>query len=253
MKLGLFGNPVKRSLSARIFALLDKSVVYEKVLVEGSFPAAVAKARRAGWAGANVTIPFKSEAYALAERLTPAARAVGAVNVLKFGERLVGHNTDAEGLRDAFKHHNLRLKGKSVLILGAGGAARAAGWACGKDGARSVRFANRTPATAARCARELGRLFPRTAFSAGAPADADVWINATPSALAPKGLRPPLAAIDLVYGRATAFQRAADRLDARVCDGAAMLVHQALRAYEFWSKPLAGRAALARRIIQEIS
>jgi shikimate dehydrogenase len=253
VKLGLFGNPVRRSLSPRIFALVDEAIVYEKVLVEGSFPAAVAKARKAGWRGVNVTIPFKAEAYALADELTPSAKAVGAVNVLRFGRKITGHNTDGDGLRDAFKHHNLRLKGKSVLILGAGGAARAAGWACGKDGARSIRFANRTPETAARCARELGRLFPRTAFSAGSPADADVWINATPSALAPKGVRPPLAAIDLVYGRPTPFQRAARRLDARVCDGAAMLVHQALRAYEFWSKPLNGRAALARRIIQEIS
>lgn len=253
MKLGLLGNPVKRSASPRIFAAIDRSVTYEKVLVSGSFPAAVAKVRRAGWAGANVTIPFKSEAYALADRLTPQAEAVGAVNVLKFGRYLVGHNTDAEGLRDAFRHHNLRVKGKSVLILGAGGAARAAGWACGKDGARSVRFANRTPAAAARCARELGRRFARTAFSAGPAADADVWINATPSARAPRGLRPPLAAMDLVYGRPTPFQNGARRAGARVCDGTAMLVHQALRAYEFWGKPLNGRAARARRIIQEIS
>lgn len=253
MKLGLFGNPVKRSLSPRIFSLLDPSVAYEKVLVTGSFPAAVAKARKAGWRGANVTIPFKSEAYALAARLTPQAKAVGAVNVLKFGNTVIGHNTDAEGLRDALKHHNIRLRGKSVLILGAGGAARAAGWACGKDGARSVRFANRTPAAAERCARELGRHFRRTAFSAGAPADADVWINATPSAPAPKGLRPPLVAVDLVYGRPTPFQRGARRAGARVADGTAMLVHQALRAYEFWGKPLTSRAARARRIIQEIS
>ncbi len=267
MKLGLFGFPVGHSRSPRLFArlatLIKKPISYEAVAVPLGTLAAAARLRRAaGWRGVNVTAPLKAEAAAYADRLTPAARALGAVNVLRFGRGVVGHNTDAQGLRDALKSAGVKARGKSTLVFGAGGAARAAGWALAREGARSVRFTARTASRARRTANDLRKIFPRTRFSAGAGAPAEIWSNATPLGMkgfpdrspAPKHLPSPEAAVDLVYGRRTAFQRDAAARGARVEDGAAMLVYQALRAWEFWDKPLGGRrrAALAGPLMKEV-
>ncbi|UPT73823.1 MAG: shikimate dehydrogenase [Elusimicrobiota bacterium] len=269
MKLGLFGRPVAHSFSPRLFArlarLLESPIEYAAVdVAPGALPEALASARARGWRGANVTIPYKLDAAALCARLTPQARVLGAVNVLRFEKsRVVGHNTDGEGLVDALKRAGVSVRGKRALVFGAGGAARAAAWALAKGGARSVRVSNRTASTARKLARDLAAAFPRTAFSAGRPNQADIWINATPLGqkgrpdLSPADAAPgaPAAAVDLVYGRRTPFQRQAAALGARVQDGGAMLVYQALRAWEFWDKPLgpARRARLAETLIKEIA
>ncbi|MFI5360769.1 MAG: shikimate dehydrogenase family protein [Elusimicrobiota bacterium] len=265
LKLGLFGRPVSHSRSPRLFSrlgrLLKRSISYEAVEVR-DLPAAVAAARAKGWRGASVTVPLKQEAAALAGRLTPAARALGVVNVLRFSGGVVGHNTDAEGLRDALRDAGVKIRGKSALVFGAGGAARAAGGALAREGARKIRICARTAPRARAAARALAPHFPRAAFSSGAAAAADIWVNATPLGMkgfpdrspAPKGLRSPESAIDLVYGRRTAFQRDAAARGAPVADGSAMLVHQALRAWEFWDKPLGARrrAALAAPLLKEV-
>jgi shikimate dehydrogenase len=252
VKLGLFGRPVSHSRSPRIFArlsrLLKRPISYAAVEVR-DFPAAVAAARAQGWRGANVTVPLKEEAAALCGRLTSPARALGAVNVLRFDRGVVGHNTDGAGLRDALRRAGVKARGKDALVFGAGGAARAAGWALAREGARAVRFSARTASRASRAARDLKPHFPRTNFSAGPAGRADIWVNATPLGMkgfpdrspASKSLRSPDCAIDLVYGRRTAFQRDAAARGARVVDGSAMLVCQALRAWEFWDEPLGAR------------
>jgi shikimate dehydrogenase len=267
VKLGLFGFPVGHSRSPRLFArlskLLKKSISYEAVAVPPkTLSAAARRARQSGWRGANVTVPLKAEAAAYADRLTPAAKELDAVNVLRFGRTVVGHNTDAQGLRDALRRAGVRPRGKSALVFGAGGAARAAGWALAREGARTVRFTARTVSRARKTATDLADHFPRTRFSAGAAASAEIWINATPLGMkgfpdrspARKNLASPEAAIDLVYGRRTAFQRDAAARGARVGDGAAMLVYQALRAWEFWDKPLGARRreALAGPLLEEV-
>lgn len=267
MKLGLFGFPVGHSRSPRLFARLSRdmkrTIPYEaRAVPPGALAAAVARARDDGWRGASVTIPLKEEAARLAETLTPTAKALGAVNALRFGRTVAGHNTDAEGLRDALKRAGARVRGKRALVFGAGGAARAAGWALAREGAASVRFCARTAARGTATAKALRPHFSRTRFSAGAAAPADIWINATPLGMkgfpdrspAPKSLPSPEAAVDLVYGRRTAFQRDAAARGAAVFDGSAMLAFQALRAWEFWDKPLgaARRAKLAETLIQEV-
>lgn len=265
MKLGLFGNPVAHSKSPAIFSalggLLGRKISYEAVLVAGPFLAAVEKARARGWRGASVTIPFKLQAAEAADGLTASARHVGAVNVLRFGNKLIGHNTDADGLRDSLRHSGIAIKRRSVLIFGAGGAARAAGFACGQEKAETVRFVNRTQSTAKRLARLLAPHFTWTKFSAGEATDAQIWINATPLGQGSSEESPvqgplcaPQAAIDLVYGKETPFLRHARTMGASTVDGTAMLVFQALRAWEFWDKPLGEkRDELARQIIEEIT
>lgn len=264
MKLGIFGRPISHSRSPRLFVklgrLLNRSIDYEAVLVENLL-SAVEQARADGWRGANVTVPLKEEAAAMAARLTPAAKALGAVNVFRFGGEIVGHNTDAEGLRDSLREAGMKIRGKNALIFGAGGAARAAGWALAREGAKKVRFCARTQSRAKGAARALAPHFPRVSFSAGTPTTAEIWVNATPLGMkgfpdrspAPKNLASPEFAIDLVYGRRTAFQRDAAGRGARVIDGASMLVHQALRAWEYWDKPLgAKREALVGPLLKEV-
>ncbi|PIR16883.1 MAG: shikimate dehydrogenase [Elusimicrobia bacterium CG11_big_fil_rev_8_21_14_0_20_64_6] len=270
MKLGIFGRPIGHSRSPFLFSrlgrLLNKKMSYKAVEVkENDFAATAKRSRKEKWRGASVTIPFKREAARLADRLTPAARAIGAVNVLRFevNSKISGHNTDADGLLDALKSAGVVMSGVHVLVFGAGGAARAAGYAVAKGGAKTVRFSNRTASTATECVRDLAPNFPRTSFSSGAPRNADIWINATPlgqngnpdKSPAPKSLRAPGAAVDMVYGKKTAFQRHAERLGARTFDGTAMLVFQALRAYEFWDRPFGPRrrALLAATLIKELS
>jgi shikimate dehydrogenase len=264
VKLGIFGRPISHSRSPRLFAklgrLLNRSIDYEAVLVD-DFPSAVKRAKDEGWRGANVTVPLKEEAAALAGRLSPAAKALGAVNVLRFDRGIVGHNTDAEGLRDALRAAGVKIRGKNALVFGAGGAARAAGWALAREGAKKVRFCARTQSRAKGAARALAPHFNKTNFSAGAAIPAEIWVNATPLGMkgfpdrspAPKSLRSPEFAIDLVYGRRTAFQRDMAARGALVIDGAAMLVHQALRAWEYWDKPLgARREALVGPLLKEV-
>ena len=269
MKLGIFGRPLGHTRSPKLFKILGRlikrDISYKAVEIKGNdFTATAERSRKAGWRGASVTIPFKLEAAQAASRLTPAAKAIKAANVLRFeGKTFTGHNTDADGLMDALKFAGVVMSGKHTLIFGAGGAARAAGWAVARAGARSVRFTNRTASTAKDCVRDLAPYFPKTSFSSGAPRNADIWINATPLGQkgnpdvspAPKALRAPEAAVDLVYGKKTAFQRHAERLGARTLDGTPMLIFQALRAWEFWDRPLGPRkrALLAGRLIQELS
>ncbi len=269
MKLGIFGRPIVHSRSPMLFSLLgrllNKKLSYQAVEVaKNDFTATAERSRKAGWRGASVTIPFKIEAAKAASRLTPVCRVIGAANVLRFeGKKIVAHNTDADGLRDALKFAGVVMAGVHVLVFGAGGAARAAGYALAKGGAKSVRFTNRTALTAKECVRDLAPYFPKTSFSAGAARNADIWINATPLGQngnpdvspAPMALRAPVAALDMVYGKKTDFQRHAERMGANVSDGTAMLVFQALRAYEFWDRPLGPRRRdlLAATLIKELS
>jgi shikimate dehydrogenase len=266
LKLGLFGRPVGHSKSPMIFRrlgkLIGRKISYEAVEVApGLLPVATAWAKVVGWSGASVTIPYKLEAYELAEKKTAAAAALGAVNVLKIGKDLIGHNTDGDGLADALKRARIPVKGNDVLIFGAGGAARAAGWACAKNGARKVRYHARRVEQARMVANKLARHFKGTAFSAGTATNSEIWINATPLGMkgfpdvspASKKLASPKFAMDLVYGTKTAFQKDALRRGAQTHDGSAMLVLQALRAYEFWGGHIRSRDKVAEKLIKELS
>ena len=200
----------------------------------------------AGFAGANVTIPHKEAAAALADEATDAVRAIGAANTLTFlpDGRIHADNTDAPGLIDALPFDPA---GRSALVLGAGGSARAVVWALLDAGAADVQVWNRTPARAARlCAEIGGRAVERP------PSAADLLVNTTSVGLQGdedpfKEL--PLAAdalgefpclVDLVYGRTrTGLIRAAQHAGVTVVDGLEILVRQGARSFETWT----GRAA----------
>ncbi|MBI3551311.1 MAG: shikimate dehydrogenase [Elusimicrobia bacterium] len=266
LRLGLVGWPVGHSLSPRIFDLLAERLKVKLsycaiAVTAGELAGELASLAEDGYAGVNVTIPHKQAAARLVDALTPEAERIGAVNTVRFsGGKSKGHNTDAAGFLDALGLLEIGPKGLDAVVFGAGGAARAVGWALGKARARKVRFSARRPAEAAKLARELGAMFEETAFSAGESRPAGLWVNATPLGMdgfpdeSPAEKFAGCAAFDLVYGRETAFLKQARAAGARTQGGFAMLVFQALRGWEFWTKPLgeARRLRLASEIVKEL-
>ena len=214
----------------------------------------------AGFRGVNVTIPHKGAALALADDASAAARAIGAANTLTF-ERdgaIIADNTDAPGLLEALRER-IDPAGRSALVLGAGGAARAAVWALVGAGAH-VEVWNRTPERAAALASELG------ARHATAPGPAEIVVNATSVGLE-RNIDPfkalPLKAdtfgagscvIDLVYGSGeTRFLEAASSRGARVIDGLEILVAQGVASFERWTGKMAPRQAMRGAVTQSPS
>ena len=201
-----------------------------------------------GFHGANVTIPHKLAAHDLADELTEAAAAIGAVNTLSFADGLiVGDNTDAGGLIDAL---GTELDGVSALVLGAGGTGRAAVWAL-RDAGADVAVWNRTPERAAELAGEFG------VRHATAIEPARVLVNVTsvglrgedlPAQLDLESVVPELVA-DVVYGgEPTALVRWAERRGARVVDGLEMLLRQGARSFERWTGQAAPLEVMRRAL-----
>ena len=186
-----------------------------------------------GYRGANVTIPHKLAAHDLADELSDDARAIGAVNTLTFHEdgRIAGDNTDAGGLLDALGEP----LPPTALVLGAGGAARAAAWALAQRGVE-VTIWNRTPQRAAELASALG------AAASERPRPAELLVNATSVGLRSTDSLDGLPLVDakvvadLVYGPAqTPFARWAEERGARLVDGLEVLVRQGARSLAVWT------------------
>jgi shikimate dehydrogenase len=209
----------------------------------------------AGFRGVNVTIPHKEAALALADRASAAARAIGAANTLTFeGDgAIVADNTDAPALSELVRGV-LDPAGRSALVLGAGGAARAAVWALVQAGAQ-VEVWNRSPERAERLAGALG------ARHTVDPGYAEIVVNATSVGLDPN-IDPfkafPLKAdtfeagscvIDMVYGSGeTRFLEAARSRGARVIDGLEVLLAQGVASFERWTGMMAPRMAMREAI-----
>jgi shikimate dehydrogenase len=208
----------------------------------------------AGFRGVNVTIPHKHAALALADRASDAARAIGAANTLTFEDdgTIAADNTDAPGLLAALPE---RPAGRTALVLGAGGAARAAAWALKEAGAVEVAIWNRTPERADALAAEFGLRAVRR------PRAAQIVVNCTSVGLEDpdatfKAL--PLQAddlgagslvVDMVYrAGGTRFLEAARTRGARVVDGLEILVAQGAASFERWTGLTAPREAMREAV-----
>jgi shikimate dehydrogenase len=224
-------------------------------------PRALAEARRLEVGGLNLTVPLKEAVAGLLDDLTPRARAIGAVNtVLPKGGRLVGDNTDGEGFLRALRGR-VRLDHARVVVLGAGGGARAVATALAHRGSGTLVLANRTATRARALGAALARTTPRRPIEIGALDDprlldgAALVVNATSAGLGGAALpirpaRSPRSClfVDLVYGRATPFLAAAARARRTVLDGAGMLLHQGALAFEQWTGQPAPLAAMRRAL-----
>jgi shikimate dehydrogenase len=251
---GIVGWPVGHSLSPAMqnaaFAELGLDAAYLPQPVEPARLAeALVGAHALGFRGLNATIPHKPGAAAACERLDEVARAVGAANVLRrTADGWEGFNTDATALAELLGAAGIG-PGARVLLVGAGGAARAGAWASLRLGA-SLRVAARRSEAAEELCASLGAAFPGGSAEARA-ADwgeldeesgaAEVIVNGTSVGL--PGQEPALpglrfragqVALDMVYGE-TAFTRDAARAGARVLRGEEMLVRQGAQAFTIWT------------------
>jgi shikimate dehydrogenase len=246
-RYAVVGNPIAHSKSPRIHALFaaqtGQDLRYDALLAPlDGFEATIRQFATAGGLGANVTVPFKEQACQLADRLTPRAQAAGAVNTLSFGaDGMTGDNTDGAGLvRDILANLGCRIRGRRILLLGAGGAARGVILPLSEQGPAAIAIANRS----ADKARELAAAFPGCTgggFAELAGRSFDLVINATSAGLAdaelplPAGLfAPGCLAYDMVYGKDTPFLRQARAAAAITADGLGMLVEQAAEAFFIW-------------------
>jgi shikimate dehydrogenase len=238
---GVAGWPVAHSRSpamhnAAFAALGMDDWLYARLpLAPERFEAAVRALPGSGYRGINVTIPHKEAALALADSASEAATAIGAANTLIFGDGSIeADNTDAQGFLDAL---GTPLNGRSVLVLGAGGAARAVVWAAREAGAAEVIVWNRTSERARLLAADFG------VEAVERPRPAEVLVNTTAVGLQGSIDDLPLAAVgepelvaDLVYGDSeppvTAWARARG---AAVTDGLDVLLHQGAKSFVRWT------------------
>jgi shikimate dehydrogenase len=250
-RYAVIGNPIAHSKSPEIHARFatqtQQNLTYERLLAPlDGFDAAVRRFIREGGRGANVTVPFKLEAHALATVLTERAQAAGAVNTLKFDEDVIlGDNTDGVGLvTDIVCNADTAVKGKRILLLGAGGAARGVILPLLSEHPLSLVIANRTHSKAVQLAQQFSTRYDNVHAADFAALDQpfDIIINATSASLSAD--IPPLSpsvfsndtlAYDMMYGKEpTVFMRFAMQHGARARDGLGMLVEQAAESFLLW-------------------
>ncbi len=246
------GNPIAQSKSPIIHGLFAAAcghdIVYERVLgTIGEFASTMVAFRAQGGRGVNVTAPFKLDAFAYATHPSDAAKTAGAVNAIKFeDDRVYAENFDGVGLvRDITINLATALRGKRVLVLGAGGATRGALTPLLDQSPVEIVVANRNVARAAQMVGEVAgtAAIATVGYDALARERFDVVLNATSASLV-QALPPVPAhvfegcalAYDLTYGKGlTPFLRfAKDNGVARCVDGVGMLVEQAAEAFLWW-------------------
>lgn len=265
-KYAVIGNPIAHSKSPLIHEAFarqtEQDISYEKVLAPlDGFEATVRDLIAQGFKGVNVTVPFKFEALDFCVRngvVSPFAKTAGAVNTIKFDANggIEGANTDGIGLiNDITRNINFSIRGKKVLLLGAGGAAFGVLQPLINAHPNHIVVTNRTLSKAIQAANTFGfgashAGFGRSNFSPKIEARLfedltdvtfDLIINATSTGLNDMALPIPdsifsedCLAYDMMYGRETPFMKQARRNGARVADGLGMLVEQAAEAFYLW-------------------
>lgn len=250
-KYAVIGNPIAHSKSPLIHAEFAKQaqqdISYEAILAPlDGFEATINNLIAKGYKGVNVTVPFKFEAYALCNFHTWQATLAGAVNTIKFVENGIwGNNTDGDGLIQDITH-NLKtpIRGKRVLLLGAGGAAEGVFQPLLVARPELLVVANRTLQKAEKIvSKSYDKAWQGKAstFEDLKNQQFDIVINATSTGLTDTALPIPntifadgCLAYDMMYGRETPFMRQARTNGAHVVDGLGMLVEQAAEAFSYW-------------------
>jgi shikimate dehydrogenase len=249
-KYAVIGHPVSHSKSPLIHQMFaeqtgqNMSYVAIEAPLDG-FSATIQRLRDEGYRGCNITVPFKHEAFNLANELSGRARAAHAVNTFLFQDNIIfGDNTDGIGLvTDIEQNLGCKFLFKRVLLMGAGGAAHGVIWHLFNAGAAII-ISNRTMSKAEQLAAEFegyGTVFAKS-YEALAGQQFDIVINATSSSLSdalpplPKGLfKPGALAYDMMYGKQTPFLNfARDQGASQMSDGLGMLVEQAAAAFQKW-------------------
>lgn len=268
-RYAVFGNPIRHSKSPAIHALFARQtgqrLEYSAQLVAiDGFENAVRTFAQNGGRGLNITIPFKESACQLATTLSARAQQAGAVNTLVIHtvDSYYGDNTDGVGLvRDLVSNHGLSLGGKSLLLLGAGGASRGVLGELLENHPSQITIVNRTVDKACGLANNFSDKGELTGcgYEALGHQQFDLIINATSASL--QGELPPLPATlihpgsycyDMMYAKApTVFMQWAKQngaADANISDGLGMLVEQAAESFKLWR----GMAPETQPVIQAV-
>jgi len=259
---GIIGRPVAHSLSPVMhnaaFRHLGVNAAYVAFPVT-DLAQAVAGLRGLAIGGVSVTIPFKEEIIPLIDELDPQAAAIGAVNtVVNRDGRLTGYNTDWLGAMSALTAE-FSLKGRHVLILGAGGASRAIAYGIVQAGGR-VSLTDIDAARAAALVKDLGgEAIP---LNTAGDCPATILVNATPVGMTPDVDRIPIdpdrlgrfaAVMDIVYQPLeTRLLREAKARGAAAIDGLQMLIHQGAAQFELWTGQAAPAEVMARAAYQAL-
>ena len=274
--LAVIGAPIGHSLSPIIqnaalhAAGLD--YVYTALPVRAdALASAVRGLRDAGIAGFNVTIPFKTEIIPLLDALSEDARRIQAVNTVVIEDgRMVGHNTDVAGFLAGFAERGIALTGKNAVLIGAGGAARAALWGLLRSGVSSVAIGVRSVEKGAALAADFTTdgdvravSFDDAAWIA-ACSDADIVVQTTPLGMTPHTeemppvdaamINPSAVVYDLIYTPAeTRFLREARAQGCETINGETMLVAQGAEAFHLWAGVRPDMELMKRTLREELS
>lgn len=282
---GVIGHPISHSLSPVMHTAAFTALHLDALYSPFEVPAAILKPilkglLAAGVEGLNVTVPLKETVVPLMDHLDVTAQAIGAVNTIVIRrQKTIGYNTDVVGFRRVLVE-DLRYdcRGKTVLLLGAGGAARAVGWALVGLCPKRIWIVNRTYTKAKHLVRDLCRATalyhsPRRirwgmGFAA-LPLDAltqvmqevDVLVNATslglyvsdPIPVVPSSLHKNLVVVDLIYHRDTPLLKAARRRCAVAIGGLSMLLYQGVESLRLWLRRPAPIEAMRRALVRVVN
>jgi len=256
--VGVMGDPIEHSVSPAMhnmaFNAMELDYVYVPFKVKkADLTKAVQAVRALNIRGLNVTIPHKVEIIPLLDDIDSLAREIGAVNVLVNNDGILkGYNTDAEGFLHVLLEHGVEPEGQNVVILGAGGAARAIAFTLAGRGANLI-ILNRTPANAAKCAADVSNATGQTvevlALDAKNLSDAmdrgHILVNTTSVGMFPEKndalvssnlIRPHFIVADIVYNPyKTRLLAEAEKAGARTINGLEMLIWQGALAFEKWT------------------
>ena len=250
---GILGSPISHSLSPVMhnaaLRALRLDACYTALETPPRFLAPILQALiRCGVEGLNVTVPLKQAVIPLLDRLDPTAQAMGAVNTIVIhNRRTTGYNTDGIGVARALHELGWRARRARIVILGAGGAARAVAWEVSRMAGSEVVIANRHLARAQTLARWLARQRPRvrvhaTSLTHVSLDGAALLINATPVGMAVADAPPiPLTTLspttrvyDVIYHHQTALVRMARRRGCVAANGLSMLLYQGAESFRLW-------------------
>jgi len=272
---GVIGDPIEHTLSPVMhnaaFKHLKLDFVFLAFRVKASeLGDAICGMRGLGVHGLNVTMPHKDAVVEYLDEVDSTAKFLGSVNtVLNRDGRLLGFNTDGTGALKALRENGASPDGKKVLLLGAGGAAKAIAYALAKE-AGELRVLNRSSEKAEELAGLLSRTFGKKvvggALSSSAVQrslrDSDVLVNATSvgmdpnakqSLVSPQWLRPDLCVMDIVYSPVeTELLKEAKAAGARVIGGAGMLLYQGAASFEVWTGVSAPVEVMRRALLNKL-
>ncbi|WP_292466560.1 shikimate dehydrogenase [Methanolobus sp.] len=249
---GVYGDPIAHSLSPNMhnaaFRELGMESTYQAFRVSSeNLKDALLGAKAMGFGGVNLTVPLKQEALGIVDA-DPLAESIGAINTVDFKDGMIGYNTDGIGAKRAIEEQEIKIKGSKVLIVGAGGAARAIAFQFARDGA-NITIANRTEQKALDLSMEVSSVGLATGCGIDCIkdmiADSDILVNCTTLGMKPnpegtiataEDMHPDLTVFDIVYNPLeTRLLKETKKAGAKAITGEMMLVYQGAEAFRIWT------------------